>query len=58
MRQKINSLADEKLLIVAKLYNMTQRFVQELDISNEEMDKQLNDPRVSRGGNVSSYDEI
>ena len=46
IRSRINAMADEKLHWIAKLYNLTQRFVQELQISNEEMDKQLNDPNT------------
>ena len=59
-RERINNMAEEKLLIVAKLYNLTQRFVQELEISTEEMDKQLNDPRVVRDGrnSLTSFDEL
>ena len=60
IRTRINDLAEEKLHLVAKLYNLTQRFVQELDISEVEMNKQLNDPRLVRDGRAShtAFDEI
>ncbi len=40
-REEINALAQEKLLLVAKLYNLSQIFVQELDVAAEEVEKQL-----------------
>ena len=40
-RVEINSLAQEKLLLVAKLYNLAQKFVKELEVSTEETSKQM-----------------
>ncbi len=38
-REEINALAQEKLLLVAKLYNLSQIFVQELDVATDEVRK-------------------
>lgn len=38
-RAEIDSLAQEKLLLIAKLYNLAQKFVQELDVATEETSK-------------------
>ncbi len=38
-REEINAFAQEKLLLVAKLYNLSQIFVQELDVATDEVKK-------------------
>ena len=36
VREEIDALAQEKLMLIAKLYNLAQKFVQELDVATEE----------------------
>ena len=41
-RKEIDGLAEEKLMIVSKVFNLTQRFVQELDESIGETEHLIN----------------
>ena len=41
-RKEIDGLAEEKLMIVSKVFNLTQRFVQELDESIDETEHLIN----------------
>ncbi len=38
IRQQLDYLYDEKMMLVAKLFNLAQRFVQELTETNVEID--------------------
>lgn len=38
-QESIDAMAQEKLTLIAKLYNLAQKFVQELDIVTEETNK-------------------
>ena len=39
VRHQIDNFAQEKLLLIAKLYNLSQKFVQELDVATDETSK-------------------
>ena len=41
IRQLIDSLYEEKLQMVQKMFNLTQKFVQELDVQNAEQEKHI-----------------
>lgn len=41
VRLQIDSVYDEKLMLVQKMYNLTQKFVQELDAQNMEQLKHI-----------------
>jgi hypothetical protein len=49
VRIGIDSIYDEKLLTVQKIYNLTQKFVQELDLQNIEQMKHIR----SQAGTIS-----
>ena len=55
-RVEINSMAQEKLLLVAKLYNLAQKFVKELDVATEETSKQMEKSTAARHGPPASGD--
>ena len=40
-RSEIDGLGTEKCMLVAKLYNLAQKFVQELDVATEETSRQM-----------------
>lgn len=57
-REEINALAQEKLLLVAKLYNLSQNFVKELDVATDEVKKQLLQYNQSGRTTGASYKEM
>lgn len=56
-QETIDAMAQEKLMLIAKLYNLTQKFVQELDIVTEETNKQMQQSG-GQGRSSSSYNEM
>ena len=52
----IDNFAQEKLMLIAKLYNLSQKFVQELDLATEETSKQLAQSTSSGRGAASYHD--
>lgn len=54
-REEINALAQEKLLLVAKLYNLAQKFVKELEASTEETSKQMEKSTQRHGTAANQY---
>ena len=59
-REEIDALAQEKLLLVAKLYNLAQRFVMELDVATDETSKQIaqSSNTVGRNTGTSQYEHM
>ena len=56
VRLMIDNFAQEKLMLIAKLYNLSQKFVQELDLATEETSKQLAQSTSSGRGAASYHD--
>ena len=57
-RKEIDSLAEEKLQIVMKIYNLSQRFVQELNESIAETDKLIDQQKSTSGRGGQSFADV
>ena len=57
-RKEIDNLAEEKLQIITKIYNLSQRFVQELNESIAETDKLIYEQKSSSSVRGQSYADV
>ena len=57
-RRDIDALAQEKLYLIAKCYNLSQRFVQELDAATEETSRQMEMSTQNGRGAGATYNEM
>ena len=51
VRKEIDALSEEKIQWIKKMFALTQRFVQEAQIQNEEQNQSINLEKTKAGGN-------